>query len=219
MRRADPEHRVIAVGAGPVSLVVLDEGSDAGWRATAGGHLLREVTVDRWRQAFVLPAGGPTVVDISFAPGHWHRVGLAAGLVAMTVLVGLLLGLLLVRRRDDLPPSGPGQPRAATATVVVLVVGGVLAGLPGLALAVAAVTVIRWRRVALSLATMLYAVAAVAAARSSELSGGRTASLAAVGGLLIVLAGALDAGLGHLARRRRNRSAPPLEQGSFEHVP
>ena len=176
VRRNDAEHRVVAVGAGPVSLVILDEGSNPGWRATAGGHLLREVTVDRWRQAFVLPAGGPTVVDIGFAPGRWHRIGLVIGLLAMVVLVGLRLALLGQRHRDEILPSGPGRPRPATARVLVLAVGGVLGGVIGVAIALGAVVVIRWRRVALAIAAMLYGVAAVAALRSSELSGGRTAS-------------------------------------------
>ena len=36
------EHRVLTVAAGPGSLLVLDEGANAGWRATAGGRSLRD---------------------------------------------------------------------------------------------------------------------------------------------------------------------------------
>ena len=203
------------------SLVVLDEGSNAGWRATAGGHLLREVTVDRWRQAFVLPAGGPTVVDIRFAPGRWHRIGLVVGLLALVVLVGLRLALPGQRHRGRDPAvadrAGRAQP---TARVLVLAVGGVLGGVIGVAIALAAVVAIRWRRVALGIAAMLYGVAAVARSaveravrRSDGLVGRRSAACSSCSPV------ALDAGFARLPWRRRHRAAPPLEQRPFEQVP
>lgn len=219
VRRNDAEHRVVAVGGGPIALVVLDEGSNAGWRAMANGHLLRPATVDRWRQAFVLPSGGPAVVDITFAPGHWHRIGLVVGGLALLLLLGFRLALAGSRSGADEPIPGcrPLQPRAATAAVLTLVIGGVLGGGVGVGVALAAVVARRRRRVALGIAAALYAVAGVAATRSSELSGGGTAGWTALGGLLVVFACAVDAG--GPAWRRRHRPAPPIEQGLFEQVP
>jgi arabinofuranan 3-O-arabinosyltransferase len=219
VRRNDAEHRVVAVGAGPIALVVLAEGTDAGWRATANGDLLRPATVDRWQQAFVLPSGGPTVVDITFAPGRWHGTGLAVGGAALLVLLAVRLALWAGRSGggDQTPPSEASRPNAATAGVLILAIGGVLGGGVGAGIGVAAVVVHRWRRVAVGIAATLYAVAGVAATRSSELSGGRTAAWTALGGLLLVIALALDAG--GPAWRRRHRSTPPSEQGPFEEVP
>jgi arabinofuranan 3-O-arabinosyltransferase len=220
VQRDQAEHRVVDVGPGPAALVVLAEGSNAGWRATANGHLLRPVTVDRWRQAFVLPPGGATAVDLTFVPGRWHRIGLGVGLLALVALGGLWLAFRGDRRlRADTAPSVPAPSRAVPAVAVTVLTGAVLGGPVGAAAGVVVVAVVGSRRLAVAVAVALFCVAGVAAAWSDQLSGGGTAQWAALGGLLVVLGAGLDAGVGFGRSRRRDRAAPALEQGPFEQLP
>jgi arabinofuranan 3-O-arabinosyltransferase len=207
------EHRVVTVAAGPGSLLVLDEGANAGWRATAGGRSLRQVTVDGWRQGWVLPAGGPVTVRLDFAPGRWHRGGLAAGTLALLVLV--VLGL--AERRRARPP---GPPLTAAGgwrwEPVVLAVGlGLVLGGAGGALLVLLAVALHVVRPGLvgTVAALSLVAAGVLAVGSDVLAGGRAA------GALALLAVALSAlSLGRVPVRG-HRPAEAVQQRSLEEGP
>ena len=83
------ESRRVRVGDGDAGYLALTEGFNAGWRATAGGRDLAPVRLDGWRQAWVLPAGTGAVVELTYAPGRWHRAGLLTGLAALLALAAL----------------------------------------------------------------------------------------------------------------------------------
>ncbi|MCX6401589.1 MAG: alpha-(1-_3)-arabinofuranosyltransferase family protein [Propionibacteriales bacterium] len=138
--------RTVTVAGGPESLLYLPENYNEGWTAEIDGKTLTPVRVDGWQQAWVLPAGGTTTVELRYTPERTYDIvlpiGLAAsGLVLLGGLVSLLL--LLVRRRGpadaaellDWPATG--APRrvwsvAAIAAALVLLgpcaAIGVLAG-------------------------------------------------------------------------------------------
>jgi arabinofuranan 3-O-arabinosyltransferase len=80
------EHRTIVVGPGGPTWLTLSENFNRGWRASVGGHELRPVRVDGWRQGFVLPATVDGAVTLSFGPGRPYRIALLGGALAVVLL-------------------------------------------------------------------------------------------------------------------------------------
>ena len=129
-------------------LVAIAQNFHAGWTATSGGTRLRAVRVNGWMQGWVVPAGAAGTLRADFTPDGSYRAGLATGGVVLLAI--LLLALVTTRssrllhalRRPDRGGSGGRVPPAAAAAppwLVVpglLLVGFVLAGPVGAALAV-----------------------------------------------------------------------------------
>ena len=208
----EAEHRSLAVGPGASSLLVLDQGANDGWRATADGRRLRQVTVDGWRQGWVLPAGGPVDVRLDFAPGRWHRAGLLVGLLAL-----LLLGGLVGSARRVVPQ---GEPLVAATSrswlwyVVPPAVGTVLAGPAGLALgALTVVTGRRWPGLVGPAAGLCLVLASVWSVTSAAFAGGLAGWLLALLGVLLL------ASLPDAAPLRGHRAAEPIEQRALQQHP
>ncbi len=126
-----PAHREVQAPASAISrLLVVPESFNAGWVArTSSGTRLTPVVVNGWQQGWVLPAETSGTITLTFAFNNLYRLGLAAGLALLPLLV--LLALLPVRRpsRDDVAarPWAPG-PWAAAA---VLAAGAVISGAAG----------------------------------------------------------------------------------------
>lgn len=129
-----------AVGAGEESLLVLSQGANDGWRATdERGRALETTTVDGWRQAVVVPAGGAQTVTVDFAPNAQHRLALLLGALAVVLLVlwgAVELWVLRRARRasgvaqEELPEEpAEGAARAHPAPLLVAVLLGGLVGL------------------------------------------------------------------------------------------
>jgi arabinofuranan 3-O-arabinosyltransferase len=97
-----PEARRLRVAGGDAGFLALTEGFNAGWQATVDGRPLTPIRLDGWRQGWLLPPGGDTVVDLRFTPDRWHRTGLLLGLLALLALAGLAT----LRRRPG--PNGAG---------------------------------------------------------------------------------------------------------------
>lgn len=145
-----PGRLAARVGRGGATVLALTQGANAGWRAaTRDGRTLSPVTVDGWRQGFVLPAGVATTVTIEFAPTVWHRAGLAVGALAV---LGLLILLVLTRARgpsrrrgppNQPSPATPQSPRPRSAAVVTVCLAGCLAGGWGLLVGAATLAVPR----------------------------------------------------------------------------
>jgi arabinofuranan 3-O-arabinosyltransferase len=136
----DRERRTVSVGPRREStLLVVPESINPGWVATLDGRELGSVTVDGWQQGYVLPAGAAGEVVLQFRAGAVYHGALAAGVVAVLVL----LGLLVVPSRATPLPAMPTGVRAPVwiqvgAVAGVALVGGVIgvlstAGLVGLA--------------------------------------------------------------------------------------
>ena len=130
--RWSAQDRLVSIGPGaaptaaPATLVV-DEGFNAGWSATAGGKRLQAVRVDGWRQGWVVPAGVTGAIALTYGPAHLQLAGLALGAAALVVLLGLASVRLRGRRRVD-AAVGPGAGSAlggslGSAAVAVLIAG------------------------------------------------------------------------------------------------
>lgn len=170
------------------SLLTLTQGANRGWRATtADGTRLAPVTVDGWRQAFVVPEGTAGPVRIEFAPNRAHRGALLAGAMAILALLGAAAldrrGVLAATRRPapplaaapTRPPSTAGvagtaatlagslkAPRPAAAMVLAAIVGLLVAGPVGV-VAAAAGALVPARRWTLTVAVGMAATGAAVA--------------------------------------------------------
>lgn len=125
--RWDPENRQVRVGAGDATYLAVNENFSTGWTATLDGRPLDAVRLDGWRQGFIVPAGGPGVVELRFAPALPYRVGLAIGALLVVALIALAL---IPDRRTDRPArlrdaTLPWWLLAAVAGVAAVVTGGI----------------------------------------------------------------------------------------------
>ncbi len=115
---ARPDRREIAAGPSNTSrILVIPESINPGWVARTGsGARLTPIAVNGWQQGWLVPAGDPGVITLSFASNSLYRAGLAVGLALLPVLA-----LLACWR--------PG----VWAAVPALAAGAVIAGAAGVA--------------------------------------------------------------------------------------
>ena len=145
VERWTAEDRQVAVGPGDDAFLAVAENANAGWRATLDGQRLEHVTLDGWKQGFVVPAGDGGVVSLTYAPTSGYRVALVAGAL---LAIGLLFMLLVPARKLDHPAVGPGHP--SYWLLALLVIGaGVAIGGPLALLLVPIFLLGRWRAWAL----------------------------------------------------------------------
>jgi len=136
----DSTRRVVTIAPGGQSVLALDENFNKGWTATLGGHQLRAIRLDGWRQGWLVPEGAGGDASIVFGPDHAYRTALGIGGLGLVVL-GFLASGIVFRRRSCLPAAATGGQRWLVAVVVgasLFVVGGPLALL-------AAVLLLIWR--------------------------------------------------------------------------
>jgi arabinofuranan 3-O-arabinosyltransferase len=117
-------------------VLVIPESINPGWVArTSTGARLTPVAVNGWQQGWVVPAGNPGTITLTFASNSLYRAGLALGLALLPVLA--LLAFWRIRRRAaDEAPAHPWAP-GAWAAVGVLAAGAVIAGAAGAVVACA----------------------------------------------------------------------------------
>ena len=130
-------------------LLDLRQNVNPGWEAAHDAQRLAPVTVDGWKQGWLLPEGAGSV-HANFAPDDTYRSGLVGGLVVgVAFLLGIgLLALRRRRRRGALDAAGPAAsedrevPRAVLGLLAVaasgLVAGTVAALVAALTVAVVA---------------------------------------------------------------------------------
>jgi arabinofuranan 3-O-arabinosyltransferase len=88
--RWQPDRRQLTIGPGPASYLEVHENYNAGWAATLNGHALTPVHLDGWQQGFVVPAGAGGTITLGFRPAGQYHLALAASLLALLVLLGLV---------------------------------------------------------------------------------------------------------------------------------
>ncbi|MDC8971584.1 alpha-(1-_3)-arabinofuranosyltransferase domain-containing protein [Mycobacterium marinum] len=121
-------------------VLVIPESINPGWVARTGaGAQLTPVAVNGWQQGWVVPAGDPGTITLSFAANSLYRAGLATGLSLLPVLVLLVLWRARRRGPDD-PPARPWTTGWAAA-VAALAAGALIAGPLGAVLVGAALGV------------------------------------------------------------------------------
>jgi arabinofuranan 3-O-arabinosyltransferase len=98
----DTEHRVVVVGRGDASYLVVHENLNRGWKAELEGTVLTPARIDGWQQAWIVPAGSGGRVVLTFSPGRTFHLALLIGLVLALLLV--VLALLPSRRRPAVEP-------------------------------------------------------------------------------------------------------------------
>ena len=135
------DQRLLTIGAGPASWLIIRENANAGWGATLNGRRLAPGIVDGWQQAFVVPAGTGGTIELVYGPDRWFRDGLLLGAIMALALIPLALlperrRVVVVRRRA----------RARRVFCAVLGIGAVvvIVGVPG-AIAVALLMALAWR--------------------------------------------------------------------------
>lgn len=126
-----PSRREVRAPASTTSRVlVMPDSINPGWVARAGtGVRLTPVAVNGWQQGWVVPAGDPGTITLTFTTNSLYRPGLAVGLALLPLLALLALWRRRSGRADDAaaPPWTPG----AWAAAAVLAAGAVIAGAAG----------------------------------------------------------------------------------------
>ncbi len=114
-------------------VLVIPESINPGWVARTGsGARLTPVAVNGWQQGWVVPAGDPGTITLTFASNSLYRAGLAVGLALLPLLALLALWRTRTRRGDA--PALPWAP-GAWAAVGVLAASAVIAGVAGVVVA------------------------------------------------------------------------------------
>jgi arabinofuranan 3-O-arabinosyltransferase len=127
-----PDRREFSVTrAATARVLVVPESVNPGWVAhMPDGVTLTPVVVNGWQQGWVVPAGEQGTMTVSFPSNRGYRIGLAAGLSLLPLL--LLLALVPPRRRPaDRDPARPWT-LPVLAGAGVLAAGGLIAGVGGL---------------------------------------------------------------------------------------
>ncbi|ETB01756.1 membrane protein, partial [Mycobacterium avium 10-5581] len=108
-----PDRREIAAGPSNTSrILVIPESINPGWVARTGtGARLTPIAVNGWQQGWLVPAGDPGVITLSFASNSLYRAGLAVGLALLPVLALLACWRTRKRGTQD-PPARPWRPGA-----------------------------------------------------------------------------------------------------------
>ena len=93
-----PARMTAQLPVGPERVLATTQNLNPGWVATVAGRPLRPVTLDGYRQGFVVPAGVGGLVDIRFGPDTTYRWALLVG-----ALLVLVLAALAIRREAAVP--------------------------------------------------------------------------------------------------------------------
>ncbi|OBI97805.1 alpha-(1-_3)-arabinofuranosyltransferase [Mycobacterium sp. 1465703.0] len=129
-----PDRREVQAPASATArILVIPESINPGWVAHTGtGARLTPIAVNGWQQGWVVPAGDPGTITLTFASNALYRAGLAVGLALLPLLA--LLALWRTRRKDADDEAAPAQPwrPGAWAAVPALAAGTVIAGVGGL---------------------------------------------------------------------------------------
>lgn len=122
--------RLDVVDSGSSSVVAVRQNVNEGWRAQhPDGAVATALTIDGWQQGWRVPAGVSSL-ELRYAPDRTYRAALLGGAL---LLLGLVLGAALPRRRGEAPAPLHTSVRVSVVPVAGLLTLGLVAGWPGLA--------------------------------------------------------------------------------------
>ncbi|SPM33335.1 integral membrane protein, partial [Mycobacterium rhizamassiliense] len=132
------DRREVRATPSPNSRVLaIPESINPGWVARTGnGTRLTPVAVNGWQQGWVVPAGDPGTITLTFTSNSLYRAGLAVGLALLPLLAVLALWRTRRAGPDD-PPARPWTP-GPWAAVPVLAAAALIAGAVGAVMAAGA---------------------------------------------------------------------------------
>ncbi|WP_155771465.1 alpha-(1-_3)-arabinofuranosyltransferase [Mycobacterium asiaticum] len=127
-----PDRREVRASSSPIPrLLVIPESINPGWVARArDGTRLTPVAVNGWQQGFVVPAGDPGTITLTFASNSVYRAGLAVGLCLLPLLA--VLAFWRRRRVADDDPAVVAWTAGPWVTAPLLGAGALIAGAAGL---------------------------------------------------------------------------------------
>jgi arabinofuranan 3-O-arabinosyltransferase len=128
LTRHDAADAAVRPGADSGTLA-LRQNVNAGWSARQDAGPLRPVTLDGWRQGWILSGGDE--VDLTFTPDRAYRVGLALGLVGLVLLTLVVLRPARRWGMVDAPALSAARLPAVVLVLVATAAGGLLSGWPG----------------------------------------------------------------------------------------
>lgn len=171
--------QVVDVTGGRAAILSAAWNFNDGWRATVDGRRLKPIRVDGWSQGWLLPASTKGRVEIDYAPQRPYDVGLFGGLgLAGLVLVGAAVALVRARTRTGQAlPAVPAAPRSragvgrASRSVLAVLVGGVLGGVPAAGGILAALVLRHRPQVGLVVGVVAAALGTVGAAEVTRRTG------------------------------------------------
>lgn len=119
------------------AFLAVGENVNAGWTASLDGKDLQTVTIDGWKQGFVVPAGAAGTVTMVFGPAAMFGPAVLGGLVLLAALA--VVAVVVGRRRDG--TSVVIRASASPVVLSVLLVGalGLIGGTAGATAGVIAV--------------------------------------------------------------------------------
>lgn len=139
------DHRTVDVPSrAEESYLSVDENINKGWVAKLHGKELATVTVDGWKQGFIVPAGAGGIVTMTYAPSRTFAWSLGVGF-GLAVLLLCAAAVMILRRPGQSPAI-----RAATSplvqSVAAIVVLGLIGGTAGASAAILAVALAQTAR-------------------------------------------------------------------------
>ncbi|GAA3534763.1 alpha-(1-_3)-arabinofuranosyltransferase [Aeromicrobium panaciterrae] len=138
-RWTDDDRKVPVPQRDEVSYLAVNENINAGWVAKLHGKKLDPVTIDGWKQGFVVPAGAAGVVTLTYVPSTIFSGALLAGFVLLGLLA--VLALLLGRRRPERSIVIRAAQSRVAQSLLVMVGLGLIGGTVGAAIGTVAVLV------------------------------------------------------------------------------
>ena len=167
------DSRTVLLAADDQTLLTVAENANSGWRATLAGKDLVPVTVDGWKQGWLVPAGGERRVTLAFEPAGAFRWAIVlGGALAFLLAAVAAIGMMRERARLSSPPEPiPAAPaarrgwiRTGALLVVALAISGLGAGIPAaVGVLAAAILVARYCAPVLAAVLVLPAAAALIA--------------------------------------------------------
>jgi len=166
LQTSTPEHRSVALAAGPAVFLAVHENANDSWSASLNGKTLQSVRLDGWQQGYFVPAGAAGTVVLTNNPGILLRWELLAG--ALLALGLVLLALIPGRATGPGPRVRSWEPDARTIRALCLAAGvgiALLVSWPAvLAIPVVVVASRLWQRAWVWIAVVGAGCAAVATA-------------------------------------------------------